>query len=46
MQKIIEDFARCHASALYLVNGKKLTYCQLTFGFQNLGFLNLNIDVE
>ena len=46
MQNIIEDFARCQASALYLVKGKKLTYCQLTLGFQKVGFLNLNIEVE
>ena len=46
MQKIIEDLAKCQASALYLVKGKKLTYCQLTLGFQNFGFLNLNIDIE
>jgi len=42
---IIADFARCQASARYLVKGKKLTYCQLTFGFQKLGFLFLKTDV-
>jgi hypothetical protein len=42
---IIADFARCQASARYIVKGKKVTNCQLTLGFQNLGFLFLKIDV-
>lgn len=42
---IMADFARCQASARYLVKGKKLTNCQLILGFQNLGFLFLKTDV-